>query len=268
MEDFLMCGKCHKLLRPAFQGEDSREADPLCPACFEEMVRLEREDGDYFDVYRVDGGICYENPCGTFLVCEAVYAEPKPFMTLPLQKTLLLDEAGHAEFCEHWKSLRADYQEEGDFKGVEKLNTFLKASLDDFFIPYETFKQITTLPMIPDDETIETAGCYVTDLNYEGLFNGMTVHELADSYDYAFGVADNASQVLKSVEEAIREGDLCADETYVIFLTPVVKSDEAWSGWRWHKWGEYIGIQHPTKEYLIDEPEIEVVFCFAIKPLK
>lgn len=35
-------------------------------------------------------------------------------------------------------------------------------------------------------------------------------------------------------------------------------------GWRWHKWGAYIGSLEPTTEYLDDEPEIEQVFCYHI----
>jgi hypothetical protein len=35
-------------------------------------------------------------------------------------------------------------------------------------------------------------------------------------------------------------------------------------GWRWHKWGAYIGKQTPTTEYLDDEPIIEEVFCYHV----
>ena len=33
-------------------------------------------------------------------------------------------------------------------------------------------------------------------------------------------------------------------------------------GWRWHKWGPYIGTQDPQCEYLADEPEIKEVFVY------
>jgi hypothetical protein len=35
-------------------------------------------------------------------------------------------------------------------------------------------------------------------------------------------------------------------------------------GWRWHKWGTYIGEKSPQCEYLHDEPEIEEVYTFSI----
>jgi hypothetical protein len=39
-----------------------------------------------------------------------------------------------------------------------------------------------------------------------------------------------------------------------ISVVTIVKGTEE-SGWRWHKWGEYIGLGKPTREYLNDEPE-------------
>lgn len=38
-------------------------------------------------------------------------------------------------------------------------------------------------------------------------------------------------------------------------------------GWRWHKWGEYIGDKEPQCEYLSDEPEIEEVYTFTVHEL-
>lgn len=70
-----------------------------------------------------------------------------------------------------------------------------------------------------------------------------------------YGVADTAEQVMAHFEPI--------DAEMVIFVTPVVKAHEPSSGgWRWHKWGTYIGTKKPTAEYLHDEPEIEQVYCF------
>lgn len=36
-------------------------------------------------------------------------------------------------------------------------------------------------------------------------------------------------------------------------------------GWRWHKWGPYVGDKHPEHEYLHDEgPEITQATCFHV----
>lgn len=43
------------------------------------------------------------------------------------------------------------------------------------------------------------------------------------------------------------------------------KADQpAEGGWRWHKWGPYVGEQESQAEYLHDEPEIEEVVSFRV----
>lgn len=75
-----------------------------------------------------------------------------------------------------------------------------------------------------------------------------------------YGVCDDPSQVLNAIPELM-------DDTrkFVVLFTRVVKSDQPRDGgWRWHKWGDYIGTKEPTTEYLHDEPEIERVFCYHV----
>lgn len=51
-----------------------------------------------------------------------------------------------------------------------------------------------------------------------------------------------------------------------VFFTPMVRAEQSpEGGWRWHKWGEYIGDHTPTAEYLYDEPEIERVYVVSIE---
>lgn len=55
------------------------------------------------------------------------------------------------------------------------------------------------------------------------------------------------------------------DTEWVIAVTPILKSEcDPVGGWRWHKWGDYIGEQNPQCEYLFDEPEIEKVYTAHI----
>lgn len=76
----------------------------------------------------------------------------------------------------------------------------------------------------------------------------------------AYGVCDNVEQLLKKCPELEVPG-----RQFVVTLSRVRKSEQpAVGGWRWHKWGEYIGTQHPRHEYLHDEPDIEEVFCYHI----
>jgi len=111
---------------------------------------------------------------------------------------------------------------------------------------------------------------------YNGHFNLGTILEglgitlvdkgVALDEDY-YGVADNTDQIREHFKEHI------ADPTalYVIDATPVnrdLSEKGQRSGWRWHKWGPYIGTQTPTTEYLDDEPEIESVIVFHLYRIK
>jgi hypothetical protein len=52
---------------------------------------------------------------------------------------------------------------------------------------------------------------------------------------------------------------------FVVTLTPIEKSTQPTEdGWRWHKWGPYIGKHTPQCEYLHDEPNIDKVYVYHI----
>lgn len=77
----------------------------------------------------------------------------------------------------------------------------------------------------------------------------------------SYGVADNIEQVKERYSNVISNPDV----QVCIALMPIFKSHEPEDGgWRWHKWGEYIGTQNPQCEYLYDEPDIDVVLCFHV----
>jgi len=75
-----------------------------------------------------------------------------------------------------------------------------------------------------------------------------------------YGVCDDVEQLLKACPELEAPG-----REFVVTVTVIRKADEpAEGGWRWHKWGEYIGTQNPQCQYIHDEPKIEGVLCFHI----
>ena len=75
------------------------------------------------------------------------------------------------------------------------------------------------------------------------------------------GVCDNYQQVLNKYSEYVND----PNRKFVIGLTPVVRENqESSGGWRWEKWGEYIGDFIPQCDYLYDEPEIEIIYTFQI----
>lgn len=109
-----------------------------------------------------------------------------------------------------------------------------------------------------------------------------TTHKLVDSYPrftyfgnvhddrcspcidgclYSYGVADTVEQVKEHYAHVIANPDV----QICIALMPVFKSNEPeHGGWRWHKWGEYIGTHKPQCEYLYNEPDIDMVLCFHV----
>lgn len=76
----------------------------------------------------------------------------------------------------------------------------------------------------------------------------------------ALGVCDNYQQVL---DQSIIQSD--PNRKFIMGLVQVSKDKQAsQGGWRWHKWGQYIGEQVPECEYLADEPNIERVYVYMI----
>lgn len=75
----------------------------------------------------------------------------------------------------------------------------------------------------------------------------------------AYGVCDSPEQFMEDVGKHL---DALEDEIVVSF-TRLDKADEPpTGGWRWHKWGPYIGKQRRWREYLAEEPEIERVYVY------
>lgn len=80
-----------------------------------------------------------------------------------------------------------------------------------------------------------------------------------------YGVADNINQIKEHFKEM-----LSSSNPVVISVTEMRKEEQPEDGgWRWHKWGQYIGKQEPQCEYLHDEPTIESVYVYhvyAVRP--
>lgn len=74
------------------------------------------------------------------------------------------------------------------------------------------------------------------------------------------GVCDNLEQVYNRFKWLIDQ-----KEEYCIILTPILKKHQPKNGgWRWEKWGEYIGNQKSKADYLYDEPDIDQVLIFSV----
>jgi len=75
-----------------------------------------------------------------------------------------------------------------------------------------------------------------------------------------YGVCDNYEQIIDQCPELQNK-----NRNFVVSITPIKKENQSpEGGWRWHKWGPYIGVQESQCEYLYDEPNIEMVYCYRI----
>jgi len=77
----------------------------------------------------------------------------------------------------------------------------------------------------------------------------------------SYGVCDGVQNFLEVFDEELKN---IPEEVFVI-LTPIFKDCQPkYGGWRWHKWGPYIGHYSPQHEYLYDEEGIDVVWTYHI----
>lgn len=83
-------------------------------------------------------------------------------------------------------------------------------------------------------------------------------------YFKGYGVCDNEDQVYRMYKWLEDQ-----DEEYCIFLTPIFKEHQPpHGGWRWEKWGEYIGNKESKADYLYDEPDIDMVYVYSVCKIK
>lgn len=80
----------------------------------------------------------------------------------------------------------------------------------------------------------------------------------------SIGVCDDYPQILEHCPEI----QLLQDRYFVISIVSIKRENEpSEGGWRWHKWGEYIGTQNPQHEYLYQDKHIDEVFTYHIYEL-
>lgn len=155
---------------------------------------------------------------------------------------------------------------------------------------------INNIILEEDDPNMDITGVYLTHLNGDHDIDGLTNHRTLQFSEepvhlYCWGVSDNATQAKKYIDECIEayqqgldyEGDgdffqgkqlvqfmqAIEEENreygFVLLLTPIVNEhNHEWGGWRWHKWGEYLGHHQIEHEYLNDEDGVDFVFVWKL----
>lgn len=80
-----------------------------------------------------------------------------------------------------------------------------------------------------------------------------------------YGVADSPGQILVAGGRLL----LAEDRKFVIGVTYISADEQPESGgWRWHKWGPYIGTGVPTTEYIHDEQYLRQVYVYHVYEVK
>jgi len=155
---------------------------------------------------------------------------------------------------------------EEDKVEVDKAIEYLKDFDIDNFHLYDKYSDfIKTIPngtkVIKDTQV--DCEAYIVGLNFTITMGYYTNYkEIKDSTYYfpLYGVADNLEQIINKHSE-----ELDKDSNYIILMTPMDRREQpSRDGWRWHKWGEYIGVQEPQCEYLYDEKDIDLVYVYKI----
>ena len=108
----------------------------------------------------------------------------------------------------------------------------------------------------------------------KGIYNipfDQSFEVFAPTYNKAqYGVADSIDQIKEYFKEEIED----PNRKYFITATPVFQDKQnkgKGGGWRWHKWGEYIGKLDYKCEYLDDEDfsdDFKYVICFHLYEVK
>lgn len=108
-----------------------------------------------------------------------------------------------------------------------------------------------------------TTGIYRHDgykFNFDHFIKNNCENKIIDGW-VKYGVCDNYEQILEKCKNILNN----PNKNYVIGLSTVERVGQpSDGGWRWHKWGEYIGNQNPKHEYLYDDTHIDKVYCFHI----
>lgn len=151
------------------------------------------------------------------------------------------------------------------------------SKLSDKFIPYSEMIIDNKYVKIQEDfrNIDDFNGVYVCHLNANYDLEHMTDYEEVKNFDSPiywnnYGVADNASQVLDYYDSlCMQHQEYMNNRKFIIMLTPIFKEDQfEHNGWKWHKWGRYIGKFNLQHEYLYDESGIDYVYCFSILEVK
>lgn len=90
--------------------------------------------------------------------------------------------------------------------------------------------------------------------------------ELDGEHIPEYGTCDHIGQLEDKIISKLKLIHQKTGRMFFISTGIVIKEEQPKEmGWRWHKWGPYIGDKKPTTEYLYDEPDFDYVMLWSIK---
>lgn len=122
---------------------------------------------------------------------------------------------------------------------------------------------VNSEPKSADVQHLQVGIYQINHFNGEYLFDVKEKYPNFPEWRGSYGVCDSAENLLEVRGEDLND----PNRKFIIVLTEVgcdPSNGGNGGGWRWHKWGEYIGAHDIQCEYLDDEEGIDSVFCYRI----
>jgi len=179
---------------------------------------------------------------------------------------LKVDEAAIEHYNETSKSLAVS----GDIKEVQELKS------EEVLVPYSKILSIEGFKddlYTPESRENFDGVFFATDTevdlfckNFE-IDRDKTYRNNLPGFVHTYGVADNVSQILDYYDEYKKKFSIDLDDCIIAANCIYKKYQPSNGGWRWHKWGKYLGKYKISHEYIYDE-DIEMVLVWELLFLK
>jgi len=155
-----------------------------------------------------------------------------------------------------------DPQFNNTFGSIQKIDTGLY-EIDHFNMDMMLSKKYRNLQKGDNWEGFYNLNSLIRGIEDSEITLESTVIFIEDSIGYisSYGVCDSPEQFMESLGKLLSD----SKEKFCVSFTCIKKEDQPdWGGWRWHKWGPYIGKGSPQHEYLYHEKLFDKVYCYHI----
>ena len=183
-----------------------------------------------------------------------------------LIKELIDDPVGIAELSAHVRKLVKMYPGE-DFEHMKHNSIYDYVSKYSDWVA-RLYSDNSGIRIVPDKEIPDCV--FVGDLNCQIIIESITIHKpksdrVIDKVNWFFGLCDNAEQALAEFKKFLSKSKEYEQRSYIFLLSPIYRASQPeYGGFRYHKWGPYVGVQKPEHEYLYDDKHIDLVYFYRV----